>query len=1746
MESSDVGASAKRVSKPTFKVLEERLNQLIGKRKTKLSHLNGVMKEIDALMEDNCNAEMVNAKLATDFSNLFMDFCAVNDALKDHMTKEEFYQDQTQWFEPKSAKLNAFYKKVEGWLNRVKQQEEEARMFDAEVEPADSASMISARHSNRGCSSQCASGVSNSTSSARLELEAERAALAARIEALKQKQEIEREEAVLKAKKEEWELQTAIAAANAKLEVFIGKESSLNTSFEHKIRMADQMKAAQKNKVHSFNAVKSEHENPSQRYMLNVPQSSLTENNSRRGGRSASASNNTDTGRGSDANIGHLLNVMQRQNDITEFLVKQQRAFTLPILEVPVFRGDPLEFDFFMKAFEHGIEERTDNNRDRLRFLEQFTNGRPKVLVRSCSHMHPDRGYVEAKKLLNKHFGNEYTIASAYIEKALKWRVIVSEDAEALTEFSVFLTGCFNTVDSMEFIEEMDSPTNMRTVISKLPFRLRGKWRGVAYDIQENTGARARFKDLVKFVDKQAKIASHPLFGNIQDSVASKDVNKQAIRKESAPRYKEKKNIFAIDVTPAVKQTEAAKKDMYTADKINKRQCIFCNKGGHNLEFCKLIRQKAHKEKLDFLKSQGLCFGCLSQGHMSKGCQQRHICRTCSLKHPTILHYDKEVVLAGESAAVRSPSSNLPTATDSETCGCTGAGETACALSIVPVRVRCGKSNRTVETYAFLDSGSTGTFCSEELMKELRVTGKKTNILLRTMGNEASITTCVITGLEVSSLDNDNFLKLPQVYSQAEIPVKKDNIPRQTDVESWPYLKEVQLKQIEAEIGLLIGTNVPKALEPWKVVNSEGKGPYAVKTALGWTINGPLLRVGSSNEEDAEWPQLTVNRISVAKLEELTQQQIQFDFPEHNMTEKLEMSSDDKRFMESVSQSAKLVDGHYCIGLPLKNKDIIFPNNRTVAVQRTESLKRKMLKNLEFRNDYTKFMNDTLEKGYAEEIPLPEIQKDCGRIWYVPHHGVYHPTKHKLRVVFDCAATYQGISLNTELLQGPDLTSSLIGVLTRFRQEPIAFMSDIEGMFHQVKVPAKHTNLLRFLWWPQGDLHKELKEYRMVVHLFGATSSPSCATYALQKCAQEKQAEFCSEAVNTILKNFYVDDCLKSVSSEKEAVMLIQKLIALCATGGFKLTKWISNSREVLASIHEDDRAKDVKELDLEKDRLPIERALGVQWCVESDTLKFRVIIQSKPLTRRGVLSMVSSIYDPLGILAPLILPVKQILQELCRTKHAWDDRMPEALTKQWQKWLASLHQLANFEVKRCLKPTSHGETTYAQLHHFCDASETGYGTVTYLLSKNDQGQVFSAFIIGKARVTPLKPVTIPRLELTAATVSVKMDTVMTTELDLDLKDSVFWTDSTSVIQYLKNETARYRTFVANRVATIRESSNISQWRYVNTFVNPADFASRGLTVEAFLKEKTWIMGPDFLTKSESEWPETPDNILCQPLCNDPEVKEASVYAIHAEESMSPVSQLIHHYSINDIAEAELEIVRFSQKERFSNEIAMLQKGKVIPKGNPLCRLSPALQEDLPMRTSVTVAETMFCQRFVARRGQVKLIRSDNGTNFVGTERELREAVQAMDKAKIQSTLVTKGITWLFNPPAASHFGGIWERQIKTIRKVLNSVVKQQTIDEEGLHTLMCEVEAIINSRPITRVSDDPNDLEALSPNHLLLMKVKTPLPPGLFNKADLYSRLKVVSIVSASATVSDVIVVITVNDVIAIGNVIVAVGQSD
>lgn len=518
-------------------------------------------------------------------------------------------------------------------------------------------------------------------------------------------------------------------------------------------------------------------------------------------------------------------------------------------------------------------------------------------------------------------------------------------------------------------------------------------------------------------------------------------------------------------------------------------------------------------------------------------------------------------------------------------------------------------------------------------------------------------------------------------------------------------------------------------------------------------------------------------------------------------------------------------------------------------------------------------MKEMINKGQAEKVPDKELHLSNGRVWYIPHHGIYHPQKpDKIRVVFDASAEFKAESLNSHLLQGPDLTNSLNGVLCRFRKEPIACTCDVEGMFHQVYVSPNHQNLLRFLWWADGNIDSKLTEFRMTVHLFRATSSPGCANFALKRTADDFKELFSSKPAKFVKEDFYVDDGLKSVPSVIQASAVIESTKSLLAKGGFNLHKFISNSKEVIKAIPKEQRASGVKELDLSRDVLPIERALGEQWCVQSDALQFRVVLKDKPLTRRGILSSISSIYDPLGLAAPFLLKGKQILQDLCKTQAAWDEMVPDGIRGRREKWKEELHELAELKIRHCYKPDNFGDVKSVELHSFSDASVNGYGQCLYLRMVNNHDEVHCALVMAKLRVTPLKPVTVPRLELTAAVVSTKISSFLQKELSYEDINEFFWTDSKVVLGYISNEARQFHTFIANRVQEIRDHASPEQWRYVESKENPADDTSRGLGANKLIRSNRWWNGPNFLWKPLPDEP----NFDPQLSLDDPEVRKVT------------------------------------------------------------------------------------------------------------------------------------------------------------------------------------------------------------------------------------------------------------------------------
>ncbi|XP_070571190.1 uncharacterized protein [Ptychodera flava] len=369
----------------------------------------------------------------------------------------------------------------------------------------------------------------------------------------------------------------------------------------------------------------------------------------------------------------------------------------------------------------------------------------------------------------------------------------------------------------------------------------------------------------------------------------------------------------------------------------------------------------------------------------------------------------------------------------------------------------------------------------------------------------------------------------------------------------------------------------------------------------------------------------------------------------------------------------------------------------------------------------------------------------------------------------------------------------------------------------------------------------------MNVHLFGNVSSPAIATFGLRKIAEDGVSTYGEDVKEFIDKNFYVDDRLTSAPDAQKAISLINRTRDLLATRNVNFHKIVSNDEEVMTALPNEVRAKDLQSLDFNQDTLPTQRSLGVKWSLEADAFTFEVDLKKKPFSRRGVLAIVNSIYDPLGILAPVSIEGKLILRGLMtETKGrnssnlGWDETLPEKYLPRWTRWCNNLNYITKIQLQRCYTPPTFGPIKKTECHIFSDASNEAIGAVAYLRLTNHEDNVNVSFILGKAKVNPTHAVSIPRLELCAAVLATKLAQKITSEIGLNIDNFIYHTDSKIVLGYINNSSKRFHVYLANRVEKIH---NIS---------SPADIASRSVPAPK-LNSTIWLSGPAFLWQRDEQ-----------------------------------------------------------------------------------------------------------------------------------------------------------------------------------------------------------------------------------------------------------------------------------------------------
>ena len=531
-----------------------------------------------------------------------------------------------------------------------------------------------------------------------------------------------------------------------------------------------------------------------------------------------------------------FLKVQKKQASISEMIMVQQVRSSLPSHKPPTFSGDSMEYSRFINAFESLIEYKVESPIERLYFLDQYTTGKAKEVIKGCIQMKSDDSYGQAKALLKKHFGDPFKVANAYIAKLTKWPFVKARDGQRLQGFAIALEQAKNATTGLPYMDDLNTAQVLRQLWEKLPLYLRSKWTERASRIRNTQSRNATFSEFSKFDTEQAELATDPVFSE----EFSEKLNEESKDKfGDGGRYRKGKGTRNFG-------TEAREKE---ENKGRVKNCTLCSRP-HDLNECEEFGKKTLPERKDLIREKGLCFGCLKPGHISSKCNDKLVCKTCEKKHPSALHdpFWKPRSKKRQTTSKENVEKNDQDRVNSglTACSITEAGDVPVNMGIVPVWLfHKSEPEKRIKVYALLDNGLGGTFIKTETMERLGIDGEDTTLVLTTMHGTQEIKTKVVNGLvAVNCQKEDVHLDLPRSYAREQIRTDREEIPRPEVAERFHHLQKIseQLTPYmeDIEVGLLIGLNCPKALRPREVIHGQDTEPYAVRSMLGWYINGPV------------------------------------------------------------------------------------------------------------------------------------------------------------------------------------------------------------------------------------------------------------------------------------------------------------------------------------------------------------------------------------------------------------------------------------------------------------------------------------------------------------------------------------------------------------------------------------------------------------------------------------------------------------------------------------------------------------------------------------------------------------------------------------------------------------------------------------------------------------------------------------------------------------------------------------------
>ena len=1248
----------------------------------------------------------------------------------------------------------------------------------------------------------------------------------------------------------------------------------------------------------------------------------------------------------------------------------------LPALSLPIFSGVIEEWLTFSDLFKAAVSDNPNlSGAQKLQYLKGVLRSEAQKIVQTLPIT--DSNFKIAWELLTERYFNKREILSSVMRKFITLTPINNESHSQMLGLVDSTKEFVRTLESLDFTIDKTSDTFlMFSVLFKLDPNTR-TW----FERTMKADEIPTLEELLKFLSTHAR----SLMTGTQTS----------------------KRNFQKRVSLVATSTQS--------------QCPFCQ-SDHTLGKCEAFTKLPVQKRLEFVKSNNVCFNCLAQFHAYKSCKSKFRCRTCKKPHHTLLHMEgsgsRGRQTTGSSynrglsidAPVFSPGSFPNESASNEASDHSGATNlTSCVSNVDPgvtillctaiIRVKDFWGNYQT-CRCLLDSGSQASLITSQCLERLGLSKQKADIRISCLGATDARTN------GISEIHFTSHFPSQSTYSASVYVVNKivGLLPHHSLASSYcDQFADLKLADpnfhISSPVDILLGVDLTLPLLKGQTLSLGKDKPFAIRSELGWVIGGSANSISQNS--------LYVNKIELVS-DDLVHKFWELDsVPCAKPLTSLEKSCEE-HFVMTHSRDES---GRYTVRLPFHTPPAQLGNSKQNALRRLINNERHLNSNVHKYEQYRKFIKEYIDLNHMEPVPKSAYNKPNS--YYLPHHAVVRESSSttKLRVVFDASCkTSSGLSLNDLLLVGPRVQPELFPILIQFRLFQVAICADVEKMFRQIRIHEEDADWQRILWRDSPD--ETVKEYRLNTVTYGTACAPYLSTRILRQLAEDEKEKFPS-ASRATLRHFYVDDLLSGASTKEEAMQLVTELQEMMKKGGFSLRKWISTIPDVLKNIPEELRAVDTQHT-FDKDQSV--KILGIAWLPGTDTFTFNITVsQHEVLTKRRVLSDVARIFDPLGWLAPTVIIAKIFLQELWSYNLGWDEELPEQLTTKWRTFQEQLPLLSNIKVPRSILVPNPSDI---QVHGFCDSSEKAYCAALYILSVDSEQKVTTALLTSKTRVAPVKSQSLPRLELCSALLLATLLQATLPTLNIPISGTFAWSDSKITLAWIQSEPRRWQPFVANRVAQIQELVPNVHWNFVSGLQNPADCGTRGIPPEKLMNCDFWFKGPDWLKNScfpstkieedpslsevmSSEEKKTPKIVMLQAV--DESFKIETFHRFSSWNKMTRVLAWCLRFVKNcaitrdkrmktslttvELNEAEKTIVKFIQQDHFSIEISCLSAGKQLPSSNRLNALSPFCDDSGLLRVGGRLKNSMLPEE---QKHPLLLPKTDHVVDLIITDYHLR------------------------------------------------------------------------------------------------------------------------------------------------------------